>query len=92
MRLSAWYASLTSALLDSEAALVVVNHDRNTAVGSQVCEPLLFLDILHDRDVLEGIMRLAVSFLKLLEDDGSFVACTLLAHRSVQISLSLPYR
>ena len=63
------------ALHDGELAVVVVDKHRNAAIGAEVGEPLLLLNVLHDGDGLEDIVWLAVGLLQFLEDNGGFVAC-----------------
>ena len=65
----------SGALHDGELAIVVVDEHGNTAIGTEVGEPFLLLDVLHDGDGLEDIVRLAIGLLQFLEDDGGFVAC-----------------
>src|SRR5690242_3326898 len=67
----------TKAFLYGEVALVMVYDDRDTAVWTQLGEPLLLLDILANVDALPCVV-LAVCFLQLLEQDGGLPAvwCT----------------
>lgn len=65
----------SGALHDGEPAIVVVDKHGNTAIGAEIGEPLLLLDVLHNGDGLEDIVWLAVGLLQFLEDDGRFVAC-----------------
>lgn len=59
----------SSALHDGQLAIVVIDKDWDPAVRPQIREPLLFLDILHDGDALEGVVGLAVRFFQLLQYD-----------------------
>lgn len=60
-------------LEDGEVAVVVVNQDRDAAVGVEGSEPRLLLDVLADVDGLHGVV-LAVGVPQLLEEDGGFDA------------------
>ena len=53
----------------------MVDKHGDTAIGAKIGEPLLLLNVLHDGDGLEDIVRLAIGLLQFLEDDGGFVAC-----------------
>jgi len=64
------------ALHNGELAVVMIDEHGDTAVGPQVGEPLLFLDVLHYADALEDIVGFPVGLFDLFKDDGRFVACT----------------
>ena len=61
------------ALEHGEVAVVMVDQDRDAAVGVEGSEPRLLLDVLADVDGLHGVV-LAIGVPQLLEEDGGFDA------------------
>lgn len=58
---------------------VVIDKYRDTSIRANVSEPGLLLDVLHDVDALEDVIRAAVCVLELFEENGRFVALDMLA-------------
>lgn len=61
------------ALHDGMAALVVVDENGNSTVGTQLGEPGLLLGVLHDVDGLDGIVQ-SICFLELFKKNVNLVA------------------
>lgn len=67
----------------------MIDEHRDAAVGTLLCEPRLFLNVLADVDALEDVVGLAVGLLQLLEDDGSFVTCATESAQSLDVPSAL---
>ena len=69
-----------SLFLPTQIAVVVVDEDRDSTIGSIFREPMLFLNIFSNIDALVDIFWLAIRFFKFLEND-----CCLLAYQRYQL-------
>ena len=64
----------TRSFHDSKTTLVVVNEYGNPSIGTKLGVPLLLLNVLHDADALEYIIRSSICSFDLFKDDTGFVS------------------
>lgn len=62
-------------MIRTQIAIVMVDENRNAAIGSVLREPWLLLNVLANVDALEDVVGLAIRLFQLFEDNGGFVAC-----------------